>query len=58
MTMALFVVHNGDAFAYKEMAFIFLIMFLLLYVMGAGGFLLDDVVAQRLHQSDEGSSAG
>lgn len=58
MTMALFVVHNGDAFAYKEMAFIFLIMFLLLYVMGAGGFSLDDVVAQRLHQSDEGSSAG
>lgn len=50
MAIALFVVHNGDTFAMKELAFIYLIMFVLFYIMGAGCFSLDDVVAQRLHQ--------
>ena len=50
MAMALFVVHNGDKFAMKELAFIYLIMFVLFYIMGAGGFSLDDVVAQHLHR--------
>ena len=62
MAMALFVVHNGDKFAMKELAFIYLIMFVLFYIMGAGGFSLDDVVAQHLHRDkaveNQSQSAG
>ncbi|MBR6759614.1 MAG: DoxX family protein [Alistipes sp.] len=62
MAMALFVVHNGDEFAMKELALIYLVMFVLFYIMGAGGFSLDDVVAQHLHREratdNHTSSAG
>ena len=51
MAMALFVVHRGDEFAAKELALIYLAMFVLFYIMGAGGFSLDDVVAQHLHRN-------
>lgn len=58
MVIALLVVHHGQAFAHKELALIYLVMFVLMYVMGAGGFSLDDLIAQRLHQDNQISSAG
>lgn len=58
MAIALLWVHHGQAFAHKELALIYLVMFVVLYVMGAGGFSLDDLIAQRLHCADHSSSAG
>lgn len=59
MAVAMFVVHNGEPFANKELALIYFVMFVALYVMGAGCFSADDVIAQRLHQDHHSSeSAG
>ena len=57
MAIALLWVHHGQAFAHKELALIYLVMFVALYVMGAGGFSLDDLIAQRLHQDIQASSS-
>ncbi len=62
MAVALFVVHNGDMFAMKELSLIYLVIFVLLYIMGAGGYSLDDIIAQHLHSDrmadNHTSSAG
>lgn len=58
MAIALLWVHHGQAFAHKELALIYLVMFVVLYVMGAGGFSLDDLIARRLHQDSHNSSEG
>ena len=50
MCVALFVVHRGQAFAYKELAFIFMIIFLLLLLTGAGRYSLDNIIAVRLYE--------
>ena len=51
MAIAFFVVHHGDAFAVKELAMIFLVIFLLMYCMGAGAYSLDNIIAKRLYEN-------
>jgi putative oxidoreductase len=57
MAIALFVVHNGQAFVYKELAFIYFVVYVMIYMTGAGGYSLDDVIAQRLNHNTAADSS-
>ena len=48
MIVAFFVVHSGEGFAAKELALIYLLMFVILFRLGAGRYSLDDVIARRM----------
>lgn len=48
MCIAFFVVHGSDPFAVKELAFIYLAVFVLLYIAGPGKFSLDHFIAQAI----------
>lgn len=48
MCMAFFVIHGNDPFTVKELAFIYLIVFILLYITGPGKFSLDYFIAKGL----------
>ncbi len=41
MCVAFFIVHGNDPFAVKELAFVYLIVFVLMYIVGAGKFSVD-----------------
>lgn len=49
MLIAFFVVHSGEGFAAKELALIYLLMFLIFFRMGAGSYSLDSVIARRMY---------
>lgn len=46
--VALFVVHGGDPFAARELAVIYLSVFVLLFLSGPGNYALDRIVAARI----------
>ena len=46
--IALFVVHGDDPFAVKELAAIYLSVFVLMYISGPGNYALDRLIAERL----------
>jgi len=48
MGMAFFVIHGGDPFAAKELAFIYLVVFILMYATGPGKFAIDRLIAVPL----------
>ena len=50
MCVAMFIVHNGQSFAAKELAVIFLVIFVVLIFVGAGRFSLDNIIAARLYK--------
>lgn len=51
MCMAFFVIHANDPFATKELAFVYLAIFILLYITGPGKYSLDHFIAKALsHQ--------
>ena len=50
MCVAFVVVHRGQPFAAKELAFIYLVVFVLLFAMGAGKYSLDNIIAVRLYE--------
>lgn len=52
MLIAFLVIHNHDAFAAKELALIFLVMFCLMFCMGAGSLSLDNIIASLLHKNE------
>lgn len=52
MCVAFVVVHRGQPFAAKELAFIYLVVFVVLFVMGAGRYSLDNVIATLLHKEN------
>ena len=43
-----FVVHGDDPFAVKELAAIYLSVFVLMYISGPGNYALDRLIAERL----------
>jgi len=45
MIMAFFVIHVGDPFAAKELAFVYLVVFVIMFIAGPGKFALDRLVA-------------
>ena len=50
MCVAMVIVHNGQSFAAKELALIFLVIYVLLLLVGAGRYSLDNIIAVRLYQ--------
>lgn len=47
MIVAYFVVHGNDAFATKELAFIYLSVFTMLFLVGAGRYSLDYFIGKK-----------
>ncbi|RHJ93417.1 DoxX family protein [Parabacteroides bouchesdurhonensis] len=45
MCMAFFVIHGNDAFAVKELAFIYLMVFIFMYITGPGKFSVDRIIS-------------
>lgn len=45
MCVAFFVVHGNDPFAAKELAFVYLVVFVLMYITGPGKFSLDRFIS-------------
>lgn len=52
MCVAMIVVHNGQSFAAKELAMIFLVIYVLLFIMGAGRYSLDNMISVQIHNTD------
>lgn len=50
MCVALFVVHGNDPFATKELAVIYLSVFVLMYISGPGNYALDKLIAERIRR--------
>lgn len=48
MAVAFFVIHKDDPFAVKELAFIYLVVFILIYTMGAGKYSIDYQIGKTL----------
>lgn len=48
MGVAFFIIHGGDPFSSKELAFVYLAMFIIMYITGAGRYSVDDIIAKRL----------
>ena len=46
MCVAFFVVHGGDIFATKELAFVYLMIFILLFVTGPGQYSFDSLIGR------------
>lgn len=46
----LFVIHGNDPFATKELAFVYLVVFILMYIIGPGKFAVDRWIGKALSQ--------
>ncbi len=49
MSVAGFIAHANDPFGKKEMAFLFLLMYIVILVLGSGKFSLDRLIENRLN---------
>lgn len=54
MGVAFFVIHGGDPFAARELAFVYFVMFILLFIAGPGNFSIDRLIGKRLARSSDG----
>lgn len=50
MGMAFFVIHANDSFSVKELAFVYLAVFILMYIAGPGKFSIDYMVGSELNR--------
>lgn len=48
MCIAFFVIHGNDPFATKELAFVYLVVFILMYIIGPGKFAADRWLAHAV----------
>ena len=48
MCVAFFAVHGGDPFAARELALVYLVVFVLMYAAGPGRYAADTLIAQRI----------
>lgn len=48
MCIALFAVHGNDPFAVKELAFVYLVVFIIMYITGPGRYSFDRFIALAL----------
>ena len=48
MIVAFFVVHANEVFSVKELAFIYLVVFILMYIAGPGKFSIDHIIGNEL----------
>ena len=56
MAVAFFVVHGGDAFAAKELSFIYLTVFIILYITGPGEFSFDSLIGKYLIDKEDAAA--
>ena len=50
MAVAFFVIHGNDPFDTKELAFVYLVVFILMYIIGPGKFAVDRWIRKALFQ--------
>ena len=50
MLLPFFVIHGNDPFATKELAFVYLVVFILMYIIGPGKFAVDRWIGKALSQ--------
>lgn len=53
MSMAFFVIHGNDTFSVKELAFVYLAVFVLMYIAGPGKFSIDHLLANEINRKKE-----
>jgi putative oxidoreductase len=46
MATAFFIIHGGDAFGDKEMSFIYLAMYLVIFIIGPGKYSVDKLISK------------
>lgn len=51
MCIAFFVIHAGDPFSARELSFIYLAAFMIIWVSGAGKYSLDFLIKVKLIKS-------
>lgn len=51
MSIAFFVIHANDPFSTKELAFIYLVVFILMYISGPGKFSVDYWLGKQLRKN-------
>ena len=56
MAVAFFVVHGGDAFAVKELSFVYFIVFIILYITGPGEFSFDSIIGKYLIDKEDAAA--
>ena len=52
MGMAFFVIHGNDPFSVKELAFIYLVVFVLMYIAGPGKYSIDHFIAKAISKTN------
>lgn len=53
MCTAFFIVHGPDVFAAKELSFIYLVVFAILYITGPGRYSFDAAIGEQFVRSDD-----
>lgn len=53
MIVAFFVIHGSDPFATKELAFVYLMVFVLMYAIGPGRFSVDHWLGKAIFQNTD-----
>ena len=48
MCIAFFVIHGADPFAVKELALVYLAIFVLMYIAGPGNYSVDRLIAKKI----------
>lgn len=48
MSTAFFWVHSGDVFTTKELSFVYLVVFVILYITGAGKYSFDAIIGENI----------
>ena len=52
MGMAFFVIHGNDPCSVKELAFIYLVVFVLMYIAGPGKYSIDHFIAKAISKTN------
>lgn len=47
MLVAFFVIHGGDPFGMRELPFVYLIIFILMYIIGPGKYSIDKYISEK-----------
>ena len=50
LAIAFFVIHANDIFTVKELAFIYLVVFILMYIAGPGKYSIDHIIGNELQR--------
>lgn len=52
MMVAAFIVHHGSPFATKELAIIYLFVYIILFIWGAGRYSLDGMIGELIRENE------